>query len=100
MKNSDKEKWIAEVFDSMKDSKRAKPKPELFKKIEQQIDAQDVPEIPIHQWRMAVAATLMLLVLNVFAMRLYTVSRELNAEELVLEDASTQQLAPNFKIYE
>ncbi len=100
MKKRDKEKWINDVFDSMKGSQRAKPNPDLFAKIEHQIDAPEAKVISMHQWRMVAAAAVILLVLNVFALREVPESNALNTDELLVENTSNQQLISNYKIYE
>lgn len=100
MKKNDKEKWIEDVFDSMKGSQRAKPDSGLFAKIEGQIDAPEAKIIPMRQWNYAAAAAVLVLILNVFAMRQYTQNNELNANEMVVSDVSGQSLISNYKIYE
>lgn len=97
---NDKEKWIEGVFDSMKGSKRAKPDPGLYAKIESQIFAQEVKVIPMRQWKMAAAAAVLLLVLNVFALRQYIQSSEVSTNEMVADATTDQQLISNFKLYD
>ena len=96
----DKDKWIENVFDSMKGSKRAKPSHELFAKIEHQINAPEAKTISMRQWSYTVAAAVLVLVLNVFALRQITQSNELNAGEMIVSDASSQSLISNYNIYE
>lgn len=100
MNKDDKQKWIDDVFDSMQGSRRAKPSPELFGKIETEIDAPEARVIPMYQWRLTAAAAVLLLVLNVFALRQVAESNALNTGEWVVERTSNQQLISNFKIYE
>lgn len=97
----DKDKWIDEVLDSMKGSQRAKPSPELFAKIENQLAPPEIKIIPMRQWSYAVAAAVLVLVLNVFTVRQFTQNNELNAGEMVVSaDDSGESLISNYKIYE
>lgn len=100
MMKEDKEKWIDDVFDSMQGRKRAKPRPGLFAQIEGQIDALETKVIPMRQWNYAVAAAILILVLNVFALRQYTKNNESTVSEMVVSDDSSQSLISNYKIYE
>jgi hypothetical protein len=96
----DKEKWIEEVFDSLKGSERAKPSADLFAKIENLIDAPEAKIIPMPQWRVAAAAAVAILFLNVFAVQQFRKINRLNNNELVVDSTSDQQLISNYKIYE
>ncbi len=96
----DKEKWIESVFDSLEGSQRAKPDASLFAKIKRRIDAPEAKVVSMSQWRMAVAAAVALLFLNVFAIQQYAKSSELTSSEMVTEGASDQQLISNYKLYE
>ena len=71
-----------------------------MKKIESQLFAPEAKVIPMRQWRMAAAATVLLLILNVFSMRQYVQNNALNAsEELVVVD-NEQSLISNYNLYE
>ena len=96
----DKEKWIEDVFDSMKGSQRAKPSTELLAKIEQQIGVTESKIIPIYSFRMVAAAAILLLVLNVFAVRQFMESNTVATEELLVEETSGLSLISNYNIYE
>ena len=100
MMKKDKEKWMDDVLGSLEGSKRAQPSPELFARIESQIDAPEAKVIPITQWRIAVAAAILLLMLNVFAMRQYAHRYEVNTDDLVVEVSADQQLISNYNPYE
>ena len=100
MKKTDKEKWIKDVFDSLKGSHRAKPGPQLFAKIEHQIYSPETKIIPMRQWSYAVAAAVLILAINIFALRQYAQNKESNIRELVASDDSGQPLISNYKIYE
>lgn len=96
----DKDKWIEDVLDSMKGSQRAKPSPELYAKIERQINAPEAKIVPMPQWSYAVAAAVLVLVLNVFAIRQFTQNNELNVSEIVVSsDDTSSSLISNYKIY-
>jgi hypothetical protein len=99
MKN-DAENWIATVFDSIRGMQRAKPDPGLFAKIEQQLYAPETSVIPMRQWRLAAAAAVLLLVLNVVTMHRYRQSAALSSTELRTDDGSTQQLISDYNLYE
>ncbi|GJM34181.1 MAG: hypothetical protein DHS20C18_31820 [Saprospiraceae bacterium] len=96
----DKDKWIADVFDSIKGSQRAKPDPGLFAKIENQIHLPEARIVPIFQRRIAAAAAILILILNVIAMQQYAQINALDNEEFVTTGASDQQLISSYKLYE
>lgn len=100
MMNDEKEKWTEEVFQSMKGSQKARPRPELFAKIEDKIAASKNKEIPLHQWRYAVAAAVIILLLNTTALLYYNQHNELSYENAVVADAYTESLISNYQIYE
>lgn len=97
---SDKEKWMEDVFESMKGSQRARPQPELLEKIMKNIDAPEAKVVPMYQWRIVAAAAVLLLVLNIFALNHYTQNSVSSSGELAVEDASSQLIISNYKIYE
>lgn len=97
----DKDKWVDDVFDSMKGHQRAKPKPQLFARIEDKLDASETKMIPMRQWKYTSVAAALLLVLNTFALQQFTKNKELNAGEMVVStDDSSQLLISNYKLYE
>lgn len=97
MKN-EKEQWINDVFESVKGSERAKPNTDLFTKIESQIDSEEAKIIPMRQWRMAVAAAVVILIMNVFAIQNFTQNNRMNADEI--ENETNQPLISNFNLYD
>lgn len=99
MMNKDQEKWISSVMDSTKGIHKAEPSADLLAKIERQIDASEFAVIRMQQWRIAVAAAVLLLALNVFLIRQYMQSNDTNIE-LVSNDSSTETLISNYKLYE
>ena len=74
--NKEKEKWIEDVFQSMKGAQRAKPRPELFNKIENQIYSSNAKIIQNFQWRSYAAAVILLLLINTMALISYNKNRE------------------------
>jgi len=96
MKKNDKEKWIDDVFDSVKGSDRAKPNSDLFGKILNEINAPDASIIPLFQLRMIAAAAVILLVLNIAILRQNIQNSNLNSDEWVTENTS---VISNYNIY-
>ena len=100
MKKDDKEKWMEEVLDSLKGSERAKPSPGLYAKIESQLDATQVRIISMRQLNFAVAAAVLVLVLNVFALRQFAQTNAFDTSYSTVTETSSQTLISNYKIYE
>lgn len=100
MMKKDKENWMEDVLGSLKGSKRAQPNPGLFARIESQIETPEAIVIPITQWRLAAAAAILLLMLNVFAIQKYIQTYNLKTNELVVDANADQQLISNYNPYE
>lgn len=99
--SNEKEKWIEEVFQSMKGSKRAQPRKELFAKIQNQIGAIEPKVIPLHHMRYAAAVAILLLILNAFALQQFQQSNTLQKDEMISSTASyNQSIISDYKIYE
>ena len=98
--NDEKEKWMKDVFTSMKGSQRAKPKPELFAKIENRIDLTKVKTIPLRQWQYTVVAASFILLINTTALFLYNQNNQIDYEEVVLVDNYSNSLISSYQIYE
>lgn len=96
----DKDKWIEDVFNSMEGSSRARPNSDLFERIEGQLNAPEAKFVPLRQWGLTAAAAILVLVINLFALRQFTQSNEFNTSEMVVSGASSQELISNYKIYE
>ena len=96
----DREKWIEDVFDSMKGSQRAKPRADLFAKIEQEIQHPETRVIPLYQRRIAVAAAIVLLAGNVFALRHYVNTSQTKGNEIVMDETLSPGLISNYNLYE
>lgn len=94
----DREKWITDVFNSLAKSKRAKPSEDLFGRLEQQLfTPPDAKILPISQWRIAAAATVLLLFLNVFALQQSTQSP---TSDGFGETSPVAALISNYKLYD
>ncbi len=98
MKKNDKEKWIDDVFDSVKGSERAKPSKDLFGKILNEIDVSDASIIPLFQLRMLAAAAIVLLVLNIAILRQNVQNNNSNSEEWLSEKVE-ESVISNYNIY-
>lgn len=97
----DKDKWIEDVLGSMQGSQRAKPNPELYEKIERQLEAPETKIVPMRQWRYAAVAAVLVLVFNAFALRQVVQTNDFSVGEMVVSsDDSGQSLISNYKIYE
>lgn len=97
--NDEKEKWIADVFSSMKESQRAKPGSELLGKIEDQIDLSKAKVVSMPYWKYAAAAAFLLLI-NSTALIYHIQNKKLNDEDVALVDAYSESLIRSFQIYE
>lgn len=96
----DKEKWIAATLNSMKDSKKAKPKSLLYSKIEHRLNDLGTTVISIRQWRFTLAAAILLLTLNIWTIQYFIQKNTKNTNNLFIEETSNHYLISNFKIYE
>lgn len=95
-----KTKWIEDVFLSMQGSQRAKPNPELFAKIESQINNSLAKTSSMISWRYAAAAVIIILFINIFAVsqinRQNLETTSFNQNNPALET----RLISNYKLYE
>ena len=98
--NDEKEKWIEDVFQSMKGSQRAKPQPDLFVKIQNRIGVVDAKIVPLHQWRYAAAAAVLILLMNMTALVYFNQQNKVNYEDVAVEDTYNQSLISSYQIYE
>ncbi len=94
------ERWMDEVFESMKGSQRAKPKAALFAKIEDQLNAPKDTGLPIQQWRAVAAAAVLVFCTNAAALAFYDQGHEPPFEDVVVQDAYDQPLVSSYQIYE
>ncbi len=98
--NDEKEKWMEEVFQSMKGSQRAKPGPELFAKIEDQISFPKAKVVSMAQWRYAAAAAVLVLFLNTTTLLHYKQLDKVSYENTAVADSYGQALITTYQIYE
>ena len=94
----EKEKWIDDVFNSLEGSKRAVPSPHLFSKIEKSLFESEAKIIPLGNYRLAVAAAILLLTTNILAIYQYTQSSSISSPELINEN--TESLISDYKLYD
>ncbi|MBK8504626.1 MAG: hypothetical protein IPL46_21905 [Saprospiraceae bacterium] len=94
------EDWIDDIFNSLSGSQRAKPAADLFAKIEAQINQPEPKIISTLKWQPAIAAAILLLILNVFALRSYTQSGMPSDLELSMENDYETSLISNFQLYD
>ena len=97
--NDDKEKWIEEVFQSMKGSQRAKPSAALFTAIEDRITVSKNKVVPLHPWWYAAAAAIVIFV-NATAVFFYNQQGEVSSENSGVTEAYSQPLISTYQIYE
>lgn len=103
MNDQEKEKWMDEVFHSMKGSQRARPRPEVFAKIQAKINASEAKVITLREWRYAVATAILVLIVNVFALHRFNQNAELQNVIMVTEvdtENYGHSIISNFNIYE
>ena len=98
--NDDKEKWMDDAFQSMKGSQRAKPRPELFAQIEGQLMSSKQRVIAMYPWKSAVAAAVLMLLINSTALIYYNQDNTTSYEEIGTSDAYSQSLITPYQIYE
>lgn len=99
MSNKDQEKWVEEVFQSMKGSQRAKPSPELFSRIQGQIEGSKSNIVPLYPWRY-VAAAVVIVFFNVTALFYYNQPEEVSSGNVMVADVYSQSLISSYQIYE
>jgi hypothetical protein len=97
---SDKEKWINGVLGSLASIQRAKPKQDLFSKIQKEIAKPEGKVISMRQLRITAAAAVLLLTINVFLLTQYAKSSQKNTTEWVTEVDANEQLISNYNLYE
>lgn len=100
MKNLDSEKWTEEVLNSMRGSKAVPPSRDLFMDIQKRIENPKVRMIPLPQRIMAIAAAILLLAINVFAMNSYGFFENSSTAMTSGQTSERVELMSDFKIYE
>jgi len=100
MKNSNKEDWIEDVFNSMQGSDSARPDDTLFARIEERIFNDEARIISFKKLRVVAAAAVALILLNVFAVSQNTQSGISAQENMSEEWSEGQQIFSDFKLYD
>lgn len=99
--NEEKEQWIEDVISSAKGSHRAKPAKDVFARIEQEIDQPEGKLISMSQKRLAIAAAVILLILNIIAIQGIVHTDPIDSQEKeTLEMGTSYQLISDYKIYD
>ncbi|MFT5617159.1 MAG: hypothetical protein ACI85I_000375 [Arenicella sp.] len=93
------ENWKDEVLNSLDGMQRAKPKADLFAKIEAQVYDSELKIVPKSQFRLAVAATITLLIVNFSLAMNYTKSNGTNANS-TNQEMTSDKLISNYNLYE
>lgn len=96
----DKDKWMENIFHSMKGSQRVKPQSSLFMEIESQIASSKIkvaPRLPLRY--VAIAATL-ILIINTSALLIYTQQNQKLQMHSTLQDSDNNTLITSFQIYD
>jgi len=97
--NDKNEQWIEEIFQSMKDSQRAKPPPGLFAKIEDQITVSKAKLVPLHQWKYVAVAAALILLVNTTTLIYYNQHNKVPYEDVTVVDTYNQSLIKSYQIY-
>lgn len=98
MKKNDKEKWIDDVFGSIKGSERARPKSDLFGKILNEIETPNTRIIPLFQLRVIAAAAVVLLILNIAVLR-QSIQNSYSNTEVWITENTEESVISNYNIY-
>ncbi|MEM8524168.1 MAG: hypothetical protein AAGG68_05980 [Bacteroidota bacterium] len=98
--SDEKEKWMEEVFQSMSGGQRAKPRLELFSKIENQITFSKAKIVSLRQWKLAAAAAAFILLINTATLIYYNQSNQMNEEEVAVVDTYEESIINFYQIYE
>lgn len=94
------EKWIEAVFQSMKGSQRARPRPELLTEIKREITLSKAQVIPLRQWKYTAVAATFILMMNATALIGYNQQESINKIEVAVMDTYSQSITSSFQIYE
>lgn len=95
----DQHDWTEEVLQSMKGSHRAKPGPDLFLKIKNQIKIDEAKVISIAQWKWAAAVAVMILFINITALVVYNRSETITEDYAVINTYG-EPLLTTYQIFE
>ena len=96
----DKRQWIDEVLQSMEGSSRAKPRPELFFLIEEQLGFSETVNLKKPNWRFVAVAAILVFVMNISALIYYDQNDYDFDESTQIENTYSQSLISNYQIYD
>tara|TARA_R110002049_G_scaffold307084_1_gene506739 strand:+ start:5264 stop:5563 length:300 start_codon:yes stop_codon:yes gene_type:complete len=96
----EKEKWIEDIFDSMKGSSRAEVPGDLFAKIQQEIKKDEPKVKPLFQWKYVAAAAVVLIFINLTSVFMYTQKSKLLQNETRNTEVYSEPLISTYQIYE
>lgn len=96
----DTDKWIEEVFNSMRNSQRAKPSPNLFDKIEAQIYGSEAKIIYLKQWKKYAAVACLLIYINIAAILYYNYNLSDDTPIQSMAESNEEPLLLSYQIYD
>lgn len=96
----DKEQWIEGVFSSLEGAERAKPSANVWERVEAGIGENEPIRFNSWQRRIAVAAAVVLLAANVFALNSWRISRSGDSEMQANAETYDQSLIAGYNLYE
>ncbi len=96
----DKEDWKDHVLNSLEGIQKAIPREGLLVDIEQQINAAKTAIIPMHQWRLAAAAALILVAANFWTVQHLVANSRPDSKEIVISKVGESTLISNYKLYD
>lgn len=94
----EKENWKEAIIESMKGSKSAQPRTDLFTDIEGALNLQNERMLPAHL-RISAVAAILLIVLNLSVFHQLLQSND-DSSELVTIENQRQQLFSDYKLYD
>ena len=98
--NAEREEWVNEVLQSKQGIRRAKPRPDLFADISDRISTSGGKVIPIFQWKYAISAAAIILLINVSALFYYNKNSNDSYSTIAVEDTYGQSIVSSYQIYE
>lgn len=96
--NNNKSKWTEDVIQSMQGSQRAVPKPELFIKIQNEINDLRDHKITQRQLRNYVAAGIVIIMINVFIVFVSKHNKSSEAKE-ILAQSKFKPIVYSYQMY-
>ncbi len=97
--NSMKEKWINDIYQSMKGYKPVSPKHELFLRIQDQFCDLVKNKVSLNQWRNIAVAASLILMFNLAALSFYKEYKQsMNRQDAFIENYKSI-LITSYKIY-